>query len=253
MRPPSAPTTAPDPPAPTGRVLGIDVNLENFLTDSDGGRVENPRFFRTSEARLARRQRQLARKKKGSRRRAKARARVARLHQTIARQRLDVAHKTALGLVRDNDVIFYEDLRIANMVRNPYLAKSISDAAWGLFLGVLRVKAEGAGRMAQNVAPHGTTQVCSGCGALVPKGLSVRWHTCEHCGLEMARDENSARTIREPGIITLAPAGGHPVAARRGSRGPVKREPARALGLMGCTGSPTGTIARELPRAFPPS
>jgi putative transposase len=243
----------PDPLAPTGRVLGIDVNVENFLTDSDGATVENPRFFRSSEKKLAAAQRKLARKQKGSKRRARARTRVARLHQTIARQRLDFAHKTALGLVRACDVIFFERLKIANMVRNPHLAKSISDVAWGQFLGVLQAKAESAGRVARNVDPRGTTQQCSGCGEVVPKGLSVRWHSCGHCGLELNRDENSARNICERGMAVLASAAGQAVAARGGPRGSVKREPARALGLMGCLGSPHTTFEPVLPRVFPPS
>jgi putative transposase len=242
----------PQPLAATGRVLGIDVNLENFLTDSQGGRVENPRFFRDSEAKLAKAQRELARKKKGSKRRAKAKRRVAKIHQKIARQRLDFAHKTALRLVRENDVIFFEWLMIANMVRNPYLAKSISDVAWGLFLDVLAAKAEGAGRVARNVNPAATTQQCSGCGATVPKGLSVRWHRCGHCGLELDRDENSAINILLRGL-GLEPAAGQAVAARGGPRGPEKREPARAKRLIGCIGSPHRTLEPVLPRVLPPS
>lgn len=245
-----------DKPAPlpeTGRTLAIDVNLENFLTDSEGGRVENPRFFRNSEARLAREQRSLARKRKGSKRRARQKRKVAKLHQKIARQRLDFAHKTALELVRANDVIFYECLMIANMVRNPYLAKSIGDVAWGLFIELLQAKAEGAGRVAANVDPAGTTQQCSGCGETVPKGLSVRWHSCGHCGLELDRDENSALNIRERGMRQLASAAGQAVAARGGSRGPVKREPARASRLIGCAGSPPATSEPVLPRVSRPS
>ena len=50
-------------------------------------------------------------------------------------------HKTALKLVRENDIIYHEDLQIANMVKNRRLAKSISDAAWGTFLAILSFKA----------------------------------------------------------------------------------------------------------------
>jgi putative transposase len=242
----------PEPLPETGRALGIDLNLENFLTDSEGGRVENPRFFRDSAAKLAKAQRALARKTKGSKRRARAKKRVARIHQKIARQRLDFAHKAALALVRANDVIFFECLMIANLVRNPYLSKSISDVAWGLFLMVLEGKAANAGRLARNVNPHGTTQQCSGCGATVPKGLSVRWHSCGHCGLELDRDENSALNILQRGRELVA-AAGQAVVARGGPRGSVKREPARAERLMGCGGSPHTTFVPLLPRVLPPS
>jgi putative transposase len=250
-------------PAPlpaTGRVVGIDVNVENFLTTSEGERVENPRFFREAEPALRRAQRQLARKRKGSKRRHRARERVAKLHRRIKRQRLDFAHKLSTRLVAECDVIFFESLMIANMVRNHHLAKSISDVAWGLFLSLLSAKAASAGRLALNVDPRGTTQQCSGCGETVPKGLSVRSHSCRHCGLELDRDENSALNIRERGMGILASAAGQAVAARGGPRGPLKRERAPAAMeqtargpssvVAGCSGSPHQTFVPELPACF---
>jgi putative transposase len=83
------------------------------------------------------------------------------------------------------------------MVRNPCLSKSISDAGWNQFVTILTRKAAEAGVVVVVVNPAGTSQVCSGCGRTVPKGLSVRWHTCpyEDCGLSLQRDHNSAREI----------------------------------------------------------
>src|SRR6266480_3753883 len=52
--------------------IGIDVGLKSFLTDSEGHSIENPRFYRTSQRTLRRKQRQLCRRKKGSHRRRKA-------------------------------------------------------------------------------------------------------------------------------------------------------------------------------------
>ena len=93
--------------------------------------------------------------------------------------------------------IAIEGLRIKNMVRNPHLAKSISDAGWNQFLTILTTKAEEAGLVVVVVNPAGTSQVCSGCGRVVTKTLSDRWHTCpyEDCGLSLQRDHNSARAI----------------------------------------------------------
>jgi putative transposase len=86
-------------------------------------------------------------------------------------------------------------------VRNHCLAKSISDAGWSAFLSILTVKAESAGKRVQAVNPAFTSQRCSGqrdgrdCGALVSKGLSVRWHSCPECGASLHRDHNAARNI----------------------------------------------------------
>jgi putative transposase len=45
------------------------------------------------------------------------------------------------------------------------------------------------------VSPANTTQACSGCGSIIPKGLSVRVHSCHECGLVLNRDVNAARNI----------------------------------------------------------
>jgi REP element-mobilizing transposase RayT len=46
----------------TGIERGIDVGLNAYYTDSEGEKVENPRFFRTAERKVARLQRQVSRK-----------------------------------------------------------------------------------------------------------------------------------------------------------------------------------------------
>lgn len=172
--------------------VGIDVGLTSFLTDSEGDKVENPRFFRESEKKLRRAQRKLSRRKKGSRRRARARQQVALVHEKITNQRKDFINKVALTYLILFQTIYVEKLQITSMVKNKHLSKSISDASWGMFFQILKVKAEGAGRRVVEVNPRNTSQDCSGCGAYVPKKLSVRVHRCPACGLVMDRDENSA-------------------------------------------------------------
>ena len=101
----------------------------------------------------------------------------------------------ALGLVCRYDTIYHEDLQTANMVRNHLLAKSISDAGWSAFLSILSCTAVEAGKTVVAVPPAYTSQACSGCGVLVHKGLSVRWHLCPDCGTSLHRDHNAARNI----------------------------------------------------------
>jgi len=124
---------------------------------------------------------------------------LARAHQTVKRQRADFHHKTALALLRAYDTIYLEDLRVANLVRNRHLAKSSSDAGWAQFRAILEAKAACAGRRFIGVPPAYTSQDCSGCGACVPKSLSVRTHVCATCGLVLDRDENAARNIQWAG------------------------------------------------------
>jgi putative transposase len=179
----------------TGVDSGIDLGLESFATLADGQPIANPRIFRVAERHLRRAQRRVSRRKKGSHRRRKAVLLLARAHQRVQRTRVDFHHKTALGLVRAYDTIYHEDLQTANMLRNHHLAKSISDAGWSGFLAILSFKAAEAGKTVVAVPPAYTSQACSGCGVLVHKGLSVRWHLCPECGTSLHRDHNAALNI----------------------------------------------------------
>jgi putative transposase len=189
----------------TGQDVGIDLGLIDFLVTDAGQAVPNPRPLRKAEARLKRAQQALSRKKRGSHRRAKQRIRVAKQHQRVANVRRDFHHKTALALVRANDVIYHEDLQVRNMVRNHCLARSISDAAWAQFIAILTGKAEGAGRKMVAVNPRGTSQTCV-CGEPVPKDLSERWHHCPRCHLSLPRDQVSAMIIKALGRSVQADA-----------------------------------------------
>jgi putative transposase len=187
------------PLPPTGQETGIDLGIEAFATLSNGTRILHPGWYRKAERALKTAQRRVSRRKKGSNRRRKAVKLLARAHQKVRRARQDFHYKTALALVRANDAIYHEDLQTANMVKNHHLAKSISDAGWSQFLGILSFKAACAGRRMIAVNPAFTSQTCSGCGVLVAKGLSVRWHACPECGLNLHRDHNAAKNRERAG------------------------------------------------------
>ena len=179
----------------TGEETGIDLGLESFATLADGTMLHTPRCYRRAERRLKTAQRRVARRKQGSTRRKKAVKLLAKAHQKVKHQRRDYQHKAALHLVHDYDVIYHEELQVANMVQNHHLAKSIADAGWRGFLTILSHKAACAGRKVMAVNPAYTSQICSGCGVVVTKGLSVRWHLCPECGTSLHRDHNAARNI----------------------------------------------------------
>jgi putative transposase len=177
----------------TGQEMGIDLGLEAFATLSNGARIFYSSWYRKAERALNTAQRKVSRRKRGSNRRHKAVTLLAKAHQQVRRQRQDFHHKTALALVRANDTIYHEDLQTANMLKNHHLAKSIQDAGWSAFLSILTYKAACAGRRVIAVNPAFTSQICSGCGAVVQKGLSVRWRRCPDCGVSLHRDHNAAK------------------------------------------------------------
>jgi putative transposase len=186
---------APDPLPNTGAEVGIDVGLSSLLTTTDGEHVKHPAWYRHSQHTLRVAQRRVSRRKKGGQNRRKAVQTLQRQHERIANQRKDFLYKLSHRLLTTYERIALEDLRIANMVKNPHLAKSILDAGWGLLVSHLMSKAASAGRVVELVNPKGTSKTCSQCGQMVRHlPLSQRVFHCP-CGLSLDRDENAARNI----------------------------------------------------------
>jgi putative transposase len=213
-----------EPLPTTGATVGIDMGLTHFLTTSGGEHVTNPRPRAGSAGRIADAQRALFTQKPRSMRRRKAAAKVAGLHAKVRRQRLDHAHKTALTLVRDHDVIVHEALRISNMTRRPDprladdgtyesngasakagLNKSIKDAGWGVFLAILRAKAESAGRAVVAVNPANTSRRCAQCGHVAAGNrVNQAEFRCLACGHQANADVNAAMNILRAGLALQA-------------------------------------------------
>jgi putative transposase len=184
------------------KAVGIDLNVSNFSTDSDGLVVEHPKNIKKAEKKLRRQQRKLSRKTRGSHNRKKQRRVVAKVHEKVENRRNDFLHKTSRYYVNNYDLIALEDLSISELVQksNTGLAKAMLDASWGKFANHVLYKAENAGKYAVQIIAKGTTQDCSVCGKTVPKDLKDRIHCCPYCGSVMPRDYNAAWNIKLRGI-----------------------------------------------------
>jgi putative transposase len=195
-------------PAPSydGKFIGVDVGLETFAVTSDGSKFDTKRFFRKAEKNLKRKQQKLARKQKGSANRNKARVLVAKVHAKVANQRKDYLHKLSRRIVDENQVIAVENLNVSGLLKNHSLAKSISDAGWGMFTGFIKYKAqkEGKGYIEVN-RWFPSSKLCSGCLTKAPSmPLKVRGWTCAACGEMHDRDVNAAINIRNEAKRMLA-------------------------------------------------
>ncbi|MGW7067248.1 RNA-guided endonuclease InsQ/TnpB family protein [Streptomyces sp. NPDC054855] len=212
----------------TGSVVGIDMGITNFLTTSDGEHVPNPRHGQKAAAKLEAAQQALARfprvrRDKRTANHQRAVQKVGDLHRKVRRQRLDHAHKTALCLVREHDVIAHEDLKIRNMLKavapkpdpeqpgsflpngaaaKSGLNRSISDAGWGVFLTILHAKAESAGREAIAVDPRNTSRTCPECGHVTKdnRPTQEKFH-CVACGHTAHADTVGAINVLRAGLV----------------------------------------------------
>ncbi|MHC4088697.1 MAG: RNA-guided endonuclease InsQ/TnpB family protein [Planctomycetota bacterium] len=174
--------------------IGIDMGLLSFATLSTGEQIDNPRWFRESEQKLAILQHRRSRCKRGSCQYRELTRQIRRLHEHIANQRHDFHHKVSTELVRCFGFIAVEDLNVNGLCRS-HVAKSMGDAGWGYFLAMLSYKAANAGKTVVKVNPNYTSQACSGCGCIVQKSLSDRLHICPHCGIVLDRDHNAALNV----------------------------------------------------------
>ncbi len=185
------------------KAVGIDVGLASFATYSNGKKITNPRFFNKDEKKLAKIQRKHSKTEKGTSERKTRRRNIQHIYQRMSNRRKDFAHKLSRSIVNEYGIIALEKLNCTNMLKNKYLAKSISDAAWNQFAQYVQYKAEEAGRECVLVDPHNTSKKCSRCGTLVEKTLSVRIHDCPVCGLKIDRDLNAAINILALGLQCL--------------------------------------------------
>lgn len=213
------------PKSNDGCMVGIDVGLKNFYTDSNGNSVYAPKPLRVLEKRLIREQRRLSRMleantlKRDSKGRPvykrplsecgnlqKQRIKVACIHEKITNIRNDFLHKEALKLVNENQVICIEHLNVKGMTKNHKLSKAINDVSWSRFFTLLEYKAfEHGCDIVKVPAFYPSSQTCSVCGYKNPevKNLKVRQWVCPCCNSSHGRDHNAAVNILAKGLESL--------------------------------------------------
>jgi len=188
----------------------------------------------------------LSRKQKGSNKRAKARRLVARVHERVANTRRDYLHKLSRRLVNENQVLAVEDLHVKGMVRNPNLAKAISDAGWGMFTRFAEYKCQWDGKgFVRTNRFYPSSKACNVCGTIHDGlDLNTRVWACRRCQTLHDRDKNAACNIRDEAIrmiragVTPVPASGTGAAARGGKVSRVRGRKSSVHALALEAGSP---------------
>ena len=191
--------------------VGIDLGVSRFYTTHDGEYLESPRFLRKKLSKLRVAQRKLSRKQKGSNNWRKQVLKVAKIHENVKNSRRDHHFKVAYYLVNKYDQIVCEDLRVNTMFRKKHESKqrrALLDVGLYEFLVILEWMCQKYSCILTKVPPQNTSQVCSRCGSVVKKDLSVRIHNCPHCGLVVDRDINAAVNILNKSNAPVGTTGG---------------------------------------------
>ena len=193
----------PVPKPNSGGKIGIDVGIKEFYSDSNVNMVPNPKHLEKSMRKLIREQRRLSRKEKGSSNRNKQRVKVALVHEKITNQRNDFLQKESTMLIRENQTICIEDLKVKNMMRNHRLAKAIASVSWSKFFDMLEYKATWYGNDIIRIPTmYPSSQTCSCCGYKNPlvKNLAVRNWECPECHTKHNRDTSAGINILSKGL-----------------------------------------------------
>ena len=190
----------------TGSSIGVDLGIKDFAILSDGTKYSNPRYFVSTQKKLAFKQKQLSKiknKESGSYKFRKHQ--VAKLHEHVANQRKSFLHKVSYEIVKNHDIICMESLNVKGMMHNHKLAKHIADAGWGRFSNFVQYKSEWYGKTKVDIDRFfPSSQICSDCGYRNRSlKLSDREWVCPECGCAHDRDVNASNNIKTQGLMIL--------------------------------------------------
>lgn len=182
----------------TEKSVGVDLGLKYFLITSDGEYVENNKFSIIYQYKLKKLQRKFSKSKKGGKNREKLRIKIAKLYQKITNQREHFYHQVSNKVIRENQSITIETLKIINMVKNRKLSRAISDVAWSSFTNMLAYKCNWYGKELIKVpSNYASSKICSCCGNKKEDlKLSDRIYNCNGCGISLDRDLNAAYNLK---------------------------------------------------------
>jgi len=179
----------------TGKSVGFDFGLKQFLTCSDANDIDSPLFFKQDKKKIAKLSKQVSSKKKGSNNRVKARLNLARAYEDISNRRENFHWQLANYLVNEYDIIYLETLDL-NSMRSRFGSK-ISDLGFYNFLKILEYQFDKSNKIIKKIDKwYPSSKICCCCG-YINNNLKLRdreW-VCPECHVKHDRDFNASVNI----------------------------------------------------------
>ena len=191
---------------PSVNMVGIDLGVKTLMTTSDGEKIDNiQKQLAKYEHKLKGLNRWLARSEKGSKNRQKIITKIQRLYEKIRNAKKFYNHLMINKILKENDVVFLEDLKTKEMIENgaSSLARKISNSNFGDIINKFKYKATRLGKKVYQVDTYyASSQICSSCGKKngKVKDLNVRKWECPKCHSLNDRDINASINILDKGM-----------------------------------------------------
>lgn len=185
-------------------IIGIDLGVKTLVTCSDGIKYRRLKKIENQEKKIKGLQKGLARCQKGSKNSQKIKQKIQRAYQKIKNMRKYYIHEITTKLVKENDIIVTETLKVKKMIEDKThnLSKQLSNASFSEIIRQLTYKTKWHNKKLYQIdAFYASSQICSHCGVKNSKvkDLNVRVWECS-CGNKNDRDINASINIMDKGF-----------------------------------------------------
>ena len=186
-------------------IAGIDLGVKDLVITSDGIKYKALDNIKKYEKKIKGYNKALSRSKKGSNNRSKIIIKLQRYYEKLKNARKYYTHLITSKLVKENDIIVCESLKVKEMIEKGkhHLSKYISNSSLGEIIRQLEYKCKWNNKKLIKINTYyPSSQTCSVCGNRKKelKNLSIRRFVCEKCKNEIDRDINASINILMEGI-----------------------------------------------------
>jgi putative transposase len=185
------------------KIIGIDLGVKNIITTSDNEKIVNEKLINKYEKRIKRKQRELSRKIKGSNNYYKIKKELAIIYKKLVNARKHLIHNITNKLVKENDIIVSETLKVKEMLQEKKISKQISNVSFNEICRMIEYKSKLLGKKYIKIDTYyPSSQECNVCGEInkETKNLQIRKWICKNCNNKHDRDLNASINIMYEGL-----------------------------------------------------